>query len=111
MQDTFFIDVAGVDEMPEKGFIVRPAGDVGVVLCKAGDELYAVENRCSHAFQSFVGGRLRGTRLACPMHGACFDIRDGKALSLPATRPIRTFPLKIDGGRILVAVEDAVIRR
>ena len=102
-----FIDVGSVDELPEKGFIIREAGGVSVVLCKIRDETYAVENRCSHAYETFDDGRLRGARLMCPRHGACFDVRDGKVLGLPATLPIRSFVLRIVGDRIHIDVGDS----
>ncbi len=104
MSELEYVDLAGIDEVPEKGFITRSVGDTGVVLCRVKDALYAVENRCSHAFQTFDGGRLRGVRLMCPLHGACFDVRDGKALGAPASMPIRAFELKVENKRVLVAV-------
>ena len=105
--EAHFIDVGSVAELPEKGFITREAGGVSVVLCKIRDEIFAVENRCSHAYQTFDDGRLRGVRLMCPRHGACFDVRDGKVLGLPATLPIRSFNLRIDGDRIRIDVGES----
>ena len=104
MSETNHVDLAGLDELPAKGFIVRRHGEVQVVLAKFKDGVYAVENLCSHAFARFDDGRLRGPRLMCPLHGACFDIRDGSVLGRPATAPIRSFPVRVDGGRVLVAV-------
>lgn len=107
LADARFIDVGSVDELPKKGFIIRQADGVSIVLCRIQDEIYAVENRCSHAFQTFEDGRLRGVRLMCPRHGACFDVRDGKALGLPATSPIKSFIVRIDGDRIRIDVGDS----
>lgn len=104
MSATRHIDLAGLHELPDKGFIVRHHGDLQLVLAKFRGRVYAVENRCSHAFARFDDGRLRGFRLMCPLHGACFDIRDGSALGRLATQPIRSFPVCVDGGRVLVAV-------
>ena len=106
MSENGFIDAAGVDELPEKGFIVRDVAGTSVVLCQVKGECYAVENRCSHAFQTFDGGRLRGVRLMCPLHGACFDVRDGRAMGLPASSPIRSFKVRVEDGRLLVSVDD-----
>ncbi len=106
MAESEFHDAVAVDELPDKGFIVREVAGTSVVLCRVKDECFAVENRCSHAFQTFDGGRLRGTRLMCPLHGACFDVRDGSALGLPATMPIRSFPVRVEDGRVLVGLEN-----
>ena len=43
----------------------------------------------------------------CPLHGACFDIRNGEAMGLPATGPIRSFPVRVENGRVLVDVGGA----
>lgn len=107
MSEPVFVDVAAIGEVPEKGFITRQVAGADLVVCRVKDDIFVVENRCSHAFQTFDGGRLRGTRLMCPLHGACFDVRDGKALGLPATLPIRSFPVRIEDGRVLVAVDAA----
>jgi len=100
-----FADLAGVDEVPQKGFIVRVTGDTQVVIARFKDEIYAVENLCSHAFARFDDGRLRGNRLMCPLHGACFNITDGTSFGPPATRPLRSFPVRVEAGRVLAAID------
>ncbi|MDJ0699878.1 MAG: Rieske 2Fe-2S domain-containing protein [Woeseiaceae bacterium] len=105
MSDKEFTDLASADEIPPKGFIVRVAGETEVVLARFRDEIYAVENLCSHAFARFNDGRLRGNRLMCPLHGACFNIIDGTSLGPPASRPIRSFPVRVEAGRVLAAID------
>lgn len=107
MNNGEYIDLAGTDELPAKGFIVRKHGELQVLIAKFKDEVFAVENLCSHAFARFDEGRLRGFRLMCPLHGACFDIRSGEAMGQPAGRPIRSFAVRIDGDRVLVDLADA----
>ena len=63
---------------------------------------FALENLCSHARSTFDEGRLRAYNLMCPLHGATFDIRDGSPTSLPARRPIRSFPTRINNGMVEV---------
>ena len=106
MGEAHFVDVASLDELPEKGFIVRHVGETQVLVCRAAGDVFAVENRCSHAFARFDEGRLRGTRLMCPLHGACFDVRTGRSLGPPASSPIRSFAVRVDGGRVLVDVNE-----
>ncbi|MEM8817178.1 MAG: Rieske 2Fe-2S domain-containing protein [Pseudomonadota bacterium] len=102
MSDAQRVDLAGTEELPAKGFIVRQHGELQVLLASVKGEIHAVENLCSHAFARFDEGRLRGVRLMCPLHGACFDIRDGRALGMPASGPIRSFPVTILDERVLV---------
>jgi 3-phenylpropionate/trans-cinnamate dioxygenase ferredoxin subunit len=81
--------------------------DVDVLLCRVDGQFYAVANRCSHARQALDAGRLRGHEIICPLHSARFDIRDGRCLAAPATQPIQTFPVTIEGGKVMVSVEGA----
>jgi len=77
-----------------------------VVLSQVEGEIFALENKCSHAEQTFDKGRVRGHKLLCPLHGAIFDIRDGSVLSEPAFQPIKSYPLKIDGDDIMICIEN-----
>jgi nitrite reductase/ring-hydroxylating ferredoxin subunit len=71
-----------------------------VLVCHTKEGFHAVENRCSHAAAALNGGLLRGLRIICPLHGASFDVRNGCATGRPATRPIRSYPLRVRDGRI-----------
>ena len=59
-------------------------GPAGIVVCRVGGALHAIEDRCSHANTTLHDGRLRGAVLTCPLHGAQFDVRDGRHLGPPA---------------------------
>ncbi len=104
MSDEEFVDLAGVDEVPDKGFIVRSSGETQLVIARFKGDVYAVENLCSHAFARFDEGRLRGNRLMCPLHGACFNITDGTPFGPPASRPIRSYPVRVENDRVLIAL-------
>lgn len=80
---------------------VRPV-DVGgrkVLLCNVEGEYFAVQERCSHAAFSLAEGRLSGFLLECPLHGACFDVRDGSPARRPAIKPLETYPVSVVDGR------------
>ena len=81
-----------------------------IVVCGTKDGVFALDNICSHAFARLNEGRLRGTRLICPLHGAGFDVRDGRALGAPASRPLATHRVRSVGDcvEIVVADKDAV---
>lgn len=79
--------------------------EVQVGLFKHEDgNFYAVEVWCSHQRVSLINGDLEDYELMCPLHGACFDIRNGKHLSLPAVRPIQSYKVKVDGDQIMVKI-------
>lgn len=66
-------------------------GDYGVVVCRVKGQLFAVEDNCSHADTPLSTGRLRGHNLACPLHGASFDVRDGSHSGPPAWTGVQVF--------------------
>jgi nitrite reductase/ring-hydroxylating ferredoxin subunit len=83
-------------------------GDREVVLCRTREGVFALNNICTHAEARMSEGRLRGTRLVCPLHGAAFDIRDGRPLSGPALQPLAVHPVQVVNGIIEVGmIEDA----
>jgi 3-phenylpropionate/trans-cinnamate dioxygenase ferredoxin subunit len=77
---------------------------VDVLLCNVAGQHYAVSNRCSHAGQALATGRLKGYEVWCPLHGARFDVRDGRCLAAPASQPISTFDVTLQGGKVHVTV-------
>ena len=106
MTEAPYTTVAAFDDIPEKGFLCFTVGEVALALCRFRDEVFAVENRCSHALATFDDGRMRGYRIMCPLHGATFDIRDGSVAGAPATQPIRSFPVRVVNGQVEVAIGD-----
>jgi len=104
MSEQVFTRVAAASDIEEKSFSTFQINGTGIAICRFRDEYFAIENRCSHALATFDEGRMRGYRIMCPLHGGTFDIRDGSCTGLPATQPIRSFPLRIVGGMIEVAI-------
>ncbi len=76
------------------------AEGLDVLLCNVEGTIYALENRCSHAASRLDVGKLKGHTIGCPLHGARFDVRDGRALAAPATKPIRIFEVVMEGGKV-----------
>jgi len=76
-----------------------------VLLCHTKEGIYAVDNICTHAFARLHEGRLRGTRLECPLHGAVFDVRDGRVLKGPATEALPVHAVRATADWIEVALD------
>ena len=87
---------------------MRPATVAGreVLICHTREGVYALDNICTHAHARMCEGRLRATRIVCPLHGASFDIRDGKVLGPPAVLALPTFPVRVVEGTVEVAIGD-----
>ncbi len=80
-------------------------GEHQVLLCHTKEGFFAVHNICSHAYARLDEGRLRGTRVICPLHGASFDVRDGSVKGPPAYEGIRSYPVRVTDGRVEVALD------
>jgi 3-phenylpropionate/trans-cinnamate dioxygenase ferredoxin subunit len=85
--------------------IVR-AGALSIGVFNANGELYAIEDRCSHDDGPLAEGDWEPEECVaiCPRHGARFDIRTGRALSLPAYLPVETFPVRVEDGLVILEV-------
>lgn len=69
--------------------------ELPALLVRVGDEYYAIEDVCTHDGQPLSDGPISDTEITCSRHGARFDLKCGKALSMPATVPVKTFPVEI----------------
>ncbi|GHH73829.1 (2Fe-2S)-binding protein [Streptomyces sulfonofaciens] len=75
-----------------------------VSLVRTEDEVFAIYDICSHANVSLAEGEVEDGQIECWLHGSCFDLRTGKPSSLPATRPVPVYPVKIEGDGEAAAV-------
>jgi len=96
--------VATTAEVREGTAHVVEAGGHRIALCNTGEGVYAIADLCSHDDGPLDQGRLNGSQIECPRHGARFDVTTGKALCLPAVRPVKTYATRIDGDSIAVDV-------
>ena len=76
--------------------------DVAVVL--HDDEIFAIEDECSHAAVALSEGDVDDCTIECWMHGSRFDLRTGKPTGLPAIRPVPVYPVTINGDDVFVDV-------
>ncbi len=96
-----------VTEIAEGAMRVYTVHGREVLVCRTKEGTHALDNICTHAYARLCDGRLRGTRLICPLHGASFDVRDGTALGAPATKPLATHPGRVVDDRIEVTITTA----
>jgi len=77
-------------------------GDVPIAIYQIEGAFYATDNVCTHAFALLSDGFLDDCTIECPLHAGRFDIRSGKALGRPVTRDLKTYPVKIENGAVLI---------
>ncbi|HET9734437.1 MAG TPA: non-heme iron oxygenase ferredoxin subunit [Burkholderiales bacterium] len=78
-----------------------------ILLVNVAGRICAVDDTCTHEDASLSTGVLRGELVKCPLHGSRFNVCTGKALEEPAEVDLRTYPVRLEGGRILVGMSEA----
>ena len=77
-----------------------------IVLCDVDGEVYALDGICTHEELPLDGGEIDDGLLECPWHGAVYEVCSGRVRALPATRPLQTFPVRVDAeGNVFVTIE------
>ncbi len=102
-----FIRVAKISDVADPGRIVVEVDDRLVALFHVGGKFYAIDDVCTHDGGPLGEGDLQGFSVACPRHGAKFDIRDGRALTMPATRATVAHEVKTAGEDVLIRLSDS----
>lgn len=95
-------DVASVEELPPGSHRVVDVDGVRIAVFNVGGQYYAVEDVCTHDGGTLTGGMVVDDQVVCPRHGARFSIKTGEVLAPPAYEPIKTFPVRVQAGRVQV---------
>lgn len=99
-----YIKAARVEDVPVGGKTVVEVDDRILALFHLPDGFFALDDVCTHDDGPLSDGVMGESTIACPRHGAQFDIRTGKALTMPATRPTGSYPCKVENGEVLIAI-------
>ncbi|MEJ2344871.1 MAG: non-heme iron oxygenase ferredoxin subunit [Gammaproteobacteria bacterium] len=101
-----FVKVAALDDIgPGKMQCVAVDGR-RILLANVGGEILAADEFCTHEDASLCTGSLKGEYVKCPLHGSRFNLRTGAAMEEPAEEPLRTYPVRVEDGAILVNLVD-----
>ena len=95
-----------LSELPEEGAVRVELGGTAVCVARSGGTVYAIGDRCSHAEASLAEGEVwpDECEIECPKHGSAFSLKTGEPFSLPATQPVPTYTVRVDGDDVLVRV-------
>lgn len=99
-----FVRVASLADLPPGTLQAVEVEGRNVCLANADGTVYAFQDNCSHRDYPLHDGALEGTRLECGWHGGKFELSSGRAVGLPAIKPIATYDVRIEGDDILVAL-------
>ena len=98
-----WVDICGDQELEDKGMLPMSVEGTPMVLLRSHNSVVAFHDQCSHQdvpLSKF--GEIREGQLVCLAHGAKFCTSRGTALCGPARKPLKSYPVKLIQGRVLV---------
>lgn len=107
-----YVRVARSDDVIDGRIVPIEAGGRKLLLARVGDAFYAAQRKCPHLGFNLCRGKLDGAAVVCPLHKAKFDLatgaidRDPKLLflNLKSKNDLAVYPVRIDGGDVLVGI-------
>ena len=103
--DARWTDAAALDDLWDGAGIAVDAGSRELALFRIGERVYATDSHCTHGQARLCEGFVEGDEIECPLHQGRFDLRTGAATCAPAAEALKTYPVRIDAGRVYVALE------
>jgi 3-phenylpropionate/trans-cinnamate dioxygenase ferredoxin subunit len=100
-----FRTVAKVGDVKEGQVKTFRVGEYDIALCNVNGTYFATQNLCTHDGGPLGEGEILDYEIECPRHGGRFDVRTGEVTVLPPMFPIKTFPVRLEGDEIQVALE------
>jgi 3-phenylpropionate/trans-cinnamate dioxygenase ferredoxin component len=100
------VRLCGVDEVAPGSAKRIDVDGLRLAIVRIGDDWYAIGDRCSHADESLSEGEVwvDEREIECPKHGSTFSLLDGEPQTLPATRPVPVYDVRVDGSDVMLLV-------
>lgn len=99
-----FVAIAEADELKPAQMKRVSIEGRRLLLCNADGRHYVVDEMCSHEDYSLYLGCIKDGKIKCSLHGSYFDLATGNPTCDPADAPIRTYPVKVEAGKVWVKV-------
>ena len=99
-----FVRVAGTGDVPSGQARTFELNGRHIAVCHVDGAFYAIDDVCTHDGGPLGEGYLEGDQIECPRHGARFDVKTGRALTLPAVMPVNAYPVQVESDEIKVQV-------
>ncbi len=103
---TTFVKLATLAELPLGGKKLTEIDGRAIALFNVDGAYYAIDDVCTHDGGPLAEGELIGCEIHCPRHGARFDVRTGRPLSMPAFEPVAVHQVSVRGDDIYVAINE-----
>ena len=100
------IEICPLSELPPGARRIVEWEDLEIGVFNCAGELFAIEDRCSHDDGPLAEGEFDQATctVECPRHGSLFDLTTGRPKTLPAFRPVQTFPIAVEDDTITLEV-------
>ena len=103
--DKTYYKACGLDELQNNLTVAAEVNGKSILLAKVKDDVYAIENNCTHENLPMGEREIVNREIQCPRHGARFDIKSGKATQIPGVIDLKTYDVKIKNNDVFVAVD------
>jgi len=111
MSDLQFVAIADAVDIPQGEARVILHDGWRYAVCNVDGAFHVVDDTCTHDDGPLGEGKLDGCAIVCPRHGARFDVRDGRVLSMPAAYPIRAYETRVTNGKVEIGLSQRQLAR
>lgn len=105
MSEKIWIDAASEHDVPEDDVVGLQVAGHDIALYRVEGSVYATANICTHGHARLCDGFLEGFEIECPLHQGKFDVRDGRGTCAPITADVRSYPVRIEAGRVFLQID------
>lgn len=102
---THWIDASAEADVPQDDVVAMAVAGRDIALYSVEGQIYATDNVCTHGHARLCDGFLEGHEIECPLHQGKFDVRTGQPTCAPVTEALRSYPVKIEAGRVWLALD------
>lgn len=101
------IDICAKDDVAEGEPLLVEAEGLTLAVYNVDGEFFATDDHCTHGPGSLSEGELDGYEIECDFHQGRFDVRTGEVLGPPPYVPVRSYPVVVEGDRVLIEADDS----
>lgn len=105
MNTMHWVDALSADDLPIDDVIGVAVAGRDIAVYTVDGDVYATDNICTHGHARLCDGFLEGHEIECPLHQGKFDVRDGTPTCQPVTEALRSYPVKVEGGRVFLQID------
>ena len=97
-----YVKVCDVADVPNDSMHAIDVGEKRLMIVNVNGKLYATDRICTHEEADLSTGFLMGSVVTCPLHLSRFDVVSGEVQNAPASVPLKTYGLKVEGTNVYV---------